>query len=185
MTSLARPLRTLVVGIIAAAATVSMAQVANAQPTGPNLPQELRKIAVDAGHTVFLVGHAKGVQIYKCDGTAWKFVEPRAELTDDNGKLIVTHAALPPAPTWQATDGSKVVVERRLEWVNVDPKAIGWLKLSVAPAPGSPNGLLTQTKFIQRVETKNGTPPPAENLRGSRSRPEPVTCDDWPSTFQA
>jgi hypothetical protein len=58
---------------------------------------------------VFLVGHAVGVQIYACGATAtaysWSFVAPRADLYDDNGKLIATHFA---GPTWQATDGSYV-----------------------------------------------------------------------------
>jgi hypothetical protein len=146
--------RALAVGVVAAAATLSMTQGANAKPADPEVPTALEP---PAGDTVFLVGHAKGVQIYKCDGTTWQFVEPRAELVDDNGKPIITHFA---GPTWQATDGSKVV-GTRVAGVNVDPKAIDWLLLSAKRAVGSPDGLLANTTFIQRVETKNGTAPPA------------------------
>jgi hypothetical protein len=40
---------------------------------------------------VFLVGHATGVQIYTCNGSAWSSAVPRTHLYDDNGKLIITH----------------------------------------------------------------------------------------------
>ena len=53
---------------------------------------------------MFLIGHAVGVQIYSCNGVVWSFVAPRANLVDDQGKLIISHFA---GPTWQAKDGSK------------------------------------------------------------------------------
>ena len=71
---------------------------------GPSLPPGTENIAVPAGNKVFLVGHAKGDQIYTCDGSVWT-VAPRADLYGDNGKLVATHFA---GPTWQATDGSTV-----------------------------------------------------------------------------
>jgi hypothetical protein len=160
MNLLARSRRALVVGFVAAAATLPMTQAANAKPADPEIPTA---IAPPTGNTVFLVGHAKGVQIYKCDGETWKFVEPRAELVDDNGKLIITHFA---GPTWQATDGSKVV-GTRVAGVNVDPKAIDWLLLSAKRVDGSPDGLLANTTYIQRVETKNGTAPPAASCKAA------------------
>ena len=42
---------------------------------------------------MFLVAHVStGVQIYKCDGKAWTFVAPEADLVGDNGKLIISTA---------------------------------------------------------------------------------------------
>ena len=49
----------------------------------------LGKIQVPAGNKVFLVGHAVGVQIYACNGVAWSFVAPRADLFGDTGRHAV------------------------------------------------------------------------------------------------
>jgi hypothetical protein len=161
MSFLARSRRVLVVGIVAAAAALAMTHVANAAPAAPTVPDA---IEVPAGNKLFLVGHAKGVQIYKCDGKVWTFVEPRADLVDDNGKLIVTHFA---GPTWKAvTDDSEVVGAVVVDdetgeraSVVVDRNAIPWLLLRATSTTG--DGLLSDTTFIQRVETKGGTAPPA------------------------
>lgn len=160
MSRLARSCRALAVGLAAAAATLSMTQVAHADPAGRSLPPN-SPIAVDtANNQVFLVGHAKGVQIYKCDGTAWKFVEPRAELVDDNGKLVATHFA---GPTWRATDGSTVVgsVEER---ATPDATAIPWLRLK---ATSTTPGQFGSTTYIQRVETKHGLAPAAPSCNAA------------------
>jgi hypothetical protein len=149
---------TLAVGL-AAAATLYTTQIASAGPDPT--PKE---ILVDAGNSVFLVGHATGVQIYKCNGTTkkWDFVAPRADLFDDNGKLVVTHDA---GPTWKATSdgstvkGTVVVKDGVRASVTVDPTAIPWLLLSAAPVDGARVGLLTNTTFIQRVNTTGGLAP--------------------------
>src|SRR3954466_12598440 len=115
--------------ILAAAALSRLPVRQAARPPAPAVPG---KIAVPAGNKVFLVGHATGVQIYTCaaatTGFAWSFVAPRANLYDDNGKLIVTHFA---GPTWQTHDGSQVV-GARVDGATVDPTAIPWLLLSAA-----------------------------------------------------
>jgi hypothetical protein len=156
MSFLARSRRGLVVGIVAAAAALPMTHVANAAPPAPTVPDA---IAVPEGNELFLVGHAKGVQIYTCNGTTWGPSTPRADLVDDEGKLIATHFG---GPTWQATDGSAVTgtVEQRVD-SPTPATAIPWLLLSATAVPDSPDGLLTNTTYIQRVETKGGTAPPA------------------------
>ena len=91
-------------------------------------------------HKPFLVGHAVGVQIYRCDpvsgGYRWNPVAPRADLYGDNGQLLATHFA---GPTWLARDGSRVVgtVDNR---VTVDPSAIPWLRLSAASTAPTATG---------------------------------------------
>jgi hypothetical protein len=160
MTRLTRLCRALGVGLAVAAATLSMTQVAYAAPVPPPLASDSR-IAIAPGNEVFLVGHAKGVQIYTCNGTAWKLPStPRADLVDDGGRLVVTHFGTPTGPRWRAADGSVVegAVTGRLPSPAAGP-AIDWLRLSTASV-GSP-GLLSDTTFIQRVETKGGTTPPA------------------------
>jgi hypothetical protein len=108
----------------------------------------------------FLSGHAVGVQIYSCDGTAWALVAPRANLYDRRGKLIATHFA---GPTWQANDGSSVVGKREAN-VNVDPTAIDWLRLAaVSTTPGT----LGKTTYIQRINTTGGLAPAAADCNAT------------------
>ncbi len=147
-----------VVAVTVAAIALSLAQAAAAAPSPPSVPTG---IDVPAGNKVFLVGHAVGVQIYVCGSTAsgygWSFVAPRADLYDDNGKLIATHFA---GPTWQAKDGSYVkgqVVNR----ATVGSTAIPWLLLSATVTGGTDGDRLADTTYIQRVATIGGLAPAA------------------------
>ena len=171
MNLLARSRRALVMGIVAAAATVSMTQVASAAPAPPKVPDA---VAVPPGNKLFLVAKTKvgdAVQIYQCNATpntpnspfTWAFVEPRATLIADNGQ-VVNHFV---GPTWQAKDGSKVqatVANDGKARVTVDPTAIPWLLLSATSTAAGPDGdRLTNTTFIQRINTTGGlAPDPAE-----------------------
>ena len=108
----------------AAIAVIAMSAPAYAGPSAPDAPS---RIAPPAGHKVFLVAHAEGVQIYSCNTTtkAWSLVAPRAQLFGENGKSLGSHSI---GPTWVANDGS-YVIGRRVDGVNVDPTAIDWLLL--------------------------------------------------------
>ncbi len=156
---LAGTVRLLVAAIVAAAATVSLTQVALAGPPAPTVPSE---IVVPEGNKVFLVGHAVGVQIYSCNATpsgfAWSSATPLANLYNDQGKLIITHFA---GPTWQAMDGSRVVGRVEAS-VTVDRTAIPWVRLAAASTAAGPEGdRLVATTYIQRIETTGGLTPPA------------------------
>jgi hypothetical protein len=145
--------------IVALAAAGPLAAIANAGPAEPDVPG---KIAVPDGNKVFLVGHAVGVQIYSCNATStgygWGLVAPRADLYDDNGRVIITHFA---GPSWQAKDGSKVV-GARVDQVPVDPSAITWVLLKASPAtPGADGDRLANTTYIQRIATTGGVAPAA------------------------
>lgn len=135
--------------------------IVNAGPSDPEVPE---RIDVEDGNKVFLVGHATGVQIYRCNagatGYSWGLVAPRADLYGDNGKLIATHYG---GPTWEARDGSKVTATR-VDGVTVDPTAIPWLLLKATPTPGTEGSMLAETTFIQRTNTTGGL------------APEPKTC---------
>jgi hypothetical protein len=159
MSSSVRTARTFVASILTAAAAVGLAAPVLAGPTGPDVPGT---IAVQDGNKVFLVGHAVGVQIYRCNATAsgvvWGLVAPRADLYGDNGKLVATHFG---GPTRQARDGS-TVVGQRVDGVTVDPSAIPWLLLSTARSTTGPDGdRLGGTTFIQRTATTGGLAPDA------------------------
>jgi hypothetical protein len=148
--------RFLVAAIVAVAAW-PLAQVADAGPPDPVVPTD---IGVPEGQKLFLIGHAVGVQIYSCNvtstGFGWGLVAPRADLYDDNGKVIVTHFA---GPSWQAKDGSKVVGQRDRQ-VSVDATAIPWLRLSAASTGAGPDGdRLAHTTYIQRIATTGGLAP--------------------------
>ena len=145
--------RRLVAGLVALAAVLSLASAAHAQSPS------LRTLLPRAGNHPYLVGHGKGVQIYRCDATAgWTFVAPRADLTDNRGRVIIHHFG---GPTWQADDGSKVVGSVVAN-VPVSPTAVPWLLLSATttPAPGG-GGLLADTTFVQRLFTVGGVAPAA------------------------
>jgi hypothetical protein len=167
MNRLTRICRAVGVGLAVATATLAMTQTAHAAPPQPDIPKDL----VPNGVSQFLVAHAKGVQIYRCqsgtNGTfSWAFVEPRADLVGDNGQLI-KHSK---GPKWAAdADGSGVIrdpdLSRVVKSVSVTSpdRNIPWLLVPVAPAPGAtndPGDLLTGTTFIQRIHTKGGTQPP-------------------------
>ena len=127
--------RLLLAGLLAVATAGCMTAVADAGPAVPALPEGLDP--VPAGHKLFLVGHATGVQIYRCDpGATWTLVAPRANLYDSSGNLIVTHFA---GPTWEARDGSSVRAARA-DGVIVDPNDIPWLLLTTTSATVGPDG---------------------------------------------
>jgi hypothetical protein len=138
------------------AAAVPLTGIATAAPSGSEVPDG---IAVDEGNKPFLIGHAVGVQIYRCNGVSWGLVAPRANLYGDNGQLIATHFA---GPSWQARDGSTVVAQRIKDPVTVDPTAIPWLLLEAKSATAGPDGdRLAATTYIQRVATTGGLAPAA------------------------
>jgi hypothetical protein len=178
--------RVLSVAVAAIAAVATLVAVAGANQGGPAVPDS---IAVEAGHKVFLVGHASGVQIYSCNaagaGFAWSLVAPRADLLDDSGKLVATHSG---GPTWTARDGSYVKAQRAADPVIVDMTAIPWLLLKRTTASAGPDGdRLAATTFIQRVATRGGLAPAAArcNLATAGTQEEvPYTADYyfWKST---
>src|SRR3712207_1541954 len=102
--------RLLITALAAIAAAISLAQIAQAGPAAPDVPGE---IAVTGDHKPYLIAHAEGVQIYACysvaGGYAWRLLAPRATLTGDNGKPLGSHYG---GPTWEATDGSRVIGAR-------------------------------------------------------------------------
>jgi hypothetical protein len=157
--------RHIAASVVALVAALPLAQAAVAGPPASDVPVDIQ---VPAGHKVFLVGHAVGVQIYSCNATggafAWTLVAPRADLYGDNGKLIATHFA---GPTWEAKDGSRVVGRRDAPPVTVDGTAIPWLRLAAGSTSSGDDGdRLAGTSYVQRV----GTTQPA----ASRPPPRPA-----------
>lgn len=120
-------------------------------------------IALPGERRVVLKAFAKGVQIYACKPAAsaptvfeWTLQAPDANLFDESGQRIGSHFA---GPTWQLTDGSKVVGKLRNKADSPDATAIPWLLLDAKPAEST--GVLREVAYIQRVETSGGKAPPS------------------------
>jgi hypothetical protein len=107
------------------------------------------------GMTPFLEVSATGFQVYTCSkndagAMAWTLKAPDAQLFDKDKKQVGKHYA---GPTWEATDGSKIVAAAK---GNAPSPAgsIAWLLLEVKSHEGS--GTLADTKAVQRISTTGG-----------------------------
>lgn len=128
------------------------------QITPPDVPANLK---VPGGERPVLKVLAKGVQIYTCaasttnaGGFEWTLKAPEAELFDEQGTKVGKHYA---GPTWEATDGSKVVGAVKERADAPDGKGIPWLLLTAKENSG--NGVLSKISSVQRVETVAGFAP--------------------------
>jgi len=132
---------------------------AASHPAAPSpMPAQLRAAPPQV---LALELRATGVQVYECRPSQgdparfdWLLKAPEAELSDHAGKPVGRHFA---GPTWEATDGSKVVGEVVARDSGPDPAAIPWLLLRATTASGS--GVFAQTQSIQRLHTVGGKAP--------------------------
>jgi Protein of unknown function (DUF3455) len=158
----------------AAIATLGVAGAALAQTTLPDLPAALKPGDLKP----YLAVPAKGVQIYVCkksDGGAWAwaFKAPEAELSDTTGARIGKHYG---GPTWEGSDGGKVVGAVKANAPSPAGNAIPWLLLDIKSREGS--GQFTQATGILRVNTVGGQAPAVgcdEAHAGAEQR-EPYTA---------
>jgi len=102
--------------------------------------------------------HAKGDQIYSCkmDGAqgGWTLKAPEAQLFDMDGKAFGKHFA---GPSWEASDGSRVVGKAAANVASPDADSIPWLLVKVVSHAG--DGVLARVTSIQRINTKGGKAP--------------------------
>jgi Protein of unknown function (DUF3455) len=138
-----------VAGIFAAAAGAQQA------PSQGQVPQALQP---PANEQLVVQVHAKGDQIYSCkvDGAqaGWTLKGPEAQLFDKDGKAFGKHFA---GPSWEASDGSRVVGKAAANAPSPDANSIPWLLVKVVSHEGQ--GVLTQVASIQRINTKGGKAP--------------------------
>lgn len=142
---------------------IAIALLALSAASCSNVATEKPKSSVTEYGAFELIG--KGVQIYECkpktdDPTksAWTFKEPKADLFDSQNRKVGTHYA---GPTWESdADHSKVVAARLTGGPAPDPaKDIDWLFLARKTTEG--NGMFSQVKSLQRVNTSGGKAPAA------------------------
>jgi hypothetical protein len=157
---------------LAVAFTVSLPQSAHAEKvTPPPVPAGLE---VSSDFEAFLVGHAIGTQNYVCQpsGGSFAFVlfTPQATLFDDADHQIITHFFSPNPDedgtiraTWENSRDTSTVWAAVVPdgSAAVDPNSIAWLKLAVVGAEDGPTGggKLSDTKFVQRLNTSGGLAP--------------------------
>jgi hypothetical protein len=89
------------------------------------------QLQVEEGNIVAFQAYGVGVQIYRWDGAAWKFVAPKALLYHGQA-VVATHFA---GPTWKSNSGS-TVVGSTIDFCTPDPDAIPWLLLKAKSASG-------------------------------------------------
>ena len=159
--------------LILTAALIATAAVPAAAIAGPTAPPVPGDIAAPEGHKPYLVAHAEGVQIYTCEGSAWKLLAPRATLTAETGTVIGSHYG---GPTWEARDGSTVAA-RRDAGVPGAPGAVDWLRLkATSTTAGADGDRLAGTTYIQRIHTVGGVAPAGACAAGA-SAEVPYTAD--------
>ena len=126
-----------------------------------------------AGSQLASHAYARGVQVYRWNGTGWAFVEPSAVLFADAGGrgAIGSHYA---GPTWQSVSGSKVVAAVA-ERCTAAADAIPWLLLRAVSSEGP--GVYEGTTFVQRVNTVGGLAPTAPGKAAGEVASVPYTAE--------
>jgi hypothetical protein len=136
--------------LLAAVSTVLLSSLA-AQQTPPQLQPP-------ANEQLLLQVHAKGDQVYTCKSELtdfiWSLKAPDAQLFDKDGKPFGRHFA---GPSWEASDGSRVVGKAVANAPSPDANSIPWLLVTVVSHEG--NGVLSRATTIQRLNTKGGKAP--------------------------
>jgi hypothetical protein len=152
---------------------------ASAAPADDNnivLPDMPGNIVVDAPNVPYLLGHGVGTQNYVClptadGGVAWTLFTPEATLFDDNAGQVTTHFfSISPKSgqiraTWQHSKDTSTIwakaVAQSTDAPFVKPGAVAWVKLQEDGTRPGPTGgdKLTQTTFVQRVNTVGGAAP--------------------------
>jgi len=169
---------------------------ATSEAAGIPVPSVPAGLEVDGGYRPYLAGHARGTQNYVCSpstsapsGVAWTLFGPQATLFTSGNRQITTHYLSPnpdedgtPRATWHHSDDSSTVWAARVDGSTdpayVHPDAIPWLLLEVVGAEDGPNGggRLSETRYIQRINTAGGKAPAtgcasAEHLGATRLVP--------------
>ena len=139
----------------------------------PDLPDACSDLNAPAGNKVISHVYAKGVQIYRWDGSAWVFVAPVATLFADanyHGQVGIHYRG----PTWEDNGGSIVKASNALP-CPLDPTAIPWLRLQAVSTSGP--GIFSSVSYVQRVNTTGGLKPTAPGLFVGESIEVPYTAE--------
>lgn len=123
----------------------------------PELPAQCSSLEIQVSHKLVFHVYARGVQIYRWNGSAWDFVAPVAALFAEKDYFgeVGNHYV---GPTWESKSGSKFVGKRVLgTGCTPDPSAIAWLLLDRVTSSGP--GIFSSVTHVQRVNTAGGIAP--------------------------
>jgi hypothetical protein len=163
-------------GMALAFQSAAMGQTASGRSMRAGVPANLQ---VPSGFSAYLKTAAAGSQNYICLPGGWTFLGPQATLFVNipwfNGEIrqqVATHyLSLNPSetatarPTWLSSIDSSAVWAKSLASSSdpeyVAPGAIPWLLLEVVGAQRGPTGgsILSQSRYLQRVNTSGGAKP--------------------------
>ena len=167
----------LLAAVAAMAFTILAPQTAHADQviTPPPVPTDIQ---VPAGNVAYLVGHAAGTQNYVClpsgDTFRYTLFTPQATLFNADHEEIMTHYFGPNPDeggtvraAWQHSQDTSTIWGRVMPGDSytgsdyVAPGAIAWLLVTIVGDQAGPTGgdKLTQTTYIQRVNTSGGVAP--------------------------
>lgn len=159
-------------GLLAVSALVAGAASARpAAQTAAGDPLDPRTYDPDSRR--FLVLHADGVQKYTCQANGtWLFTDPVATLYKLRGrsKAFGTHLLnfATGRPVWQVEDGSSVEAARTASLPAGAGNIPSLLLNAVATTHGSDGDRLTQTTWVQRLNTDGGVAPAGTCTAGAR-----------------
>jgi uncharacterized protein (DUF2147 family) len=118
-------------------------------------------LQVPAGEVLAIPARGVGVQIYECAAAqddparaTWTLKAPEAEIQDESGLTLGKHYG---GPTWEGTDGSKVVGEVVAKVDGPDAAAVPWLLLHAKSTSGT--GMFAHVTSIQRLHSVGGKAP--------------------------
>jgi len=135
------------------------------QPASP--PKVPPELAVSSDEELLGKADARGTQVYLCQPGGegiqeWTLVDFHADLLDDVGHHLGRYL---PGPTWEYTDGSKVVGERKRSADSPEPAA-AWMLLGAKSTEGA--GVLSPVSSILVVDTVGGIAPAVGCVEGAR-----------------
>jgi hypothetical protein len=108
-------------------------------------------IQVPPGNRLIAAMDSQGVQVYQCNGGAWTFLEPIAQLGDPSPAVIHFRG-----PSWESIrDGS--LVEAKTVASSPVAGAIPQLLLQATRTRGT--GIFGDVTFVQRLDTAGGVAP--------------------------
>lgn len=164
------------VTMIGIALSLALPHAARAQVITP--PPVPTNIEVTAPDQPFLLGHGFGTQNYECQPVrslgrvGWVLFTPQATLFDELDEQLTTHFTSPNPKegdvlrvTWQDSRDTSLVWGKLVAASDdadfVKAGAIPWLKIERAGVQAGPTGgeTLSNTTFIQRVNTQGGAAP--------------------------
>jgi hypothetical protein len=129
-------------------------------------PEAPATLVVPAGNNLAHALHGEGFQVYSClpdasGNLAWTFRAPRAQLFDDDHKLVANHfggieTGLPAGVYWQSVkDGSRVHAGNAISVPN--PGAVPLVRLQTLDTART--GIFSRVSFLQRLTTVGGLAP--------------------------